>query len=119
MSFRLQERPSVSFFIRQQFQPFPRLQIVIIGQYRLQLIHFIAQGGSFFEVQILFFFTEGYPAIIASFVISTLAHFAIGAAKTVVTGLSPWKSGGEMTVVGLGEAIITYLLGLAFGPLVH
>ncbi len=75
-------------------------------------------SGAFIPI-IPFFFTRGYPAIIASFVISTLAHFAIGAAKTVVTGLSPWRSGGEMTVVGLGEAIITYLLGLAFGPLVH
>ena len=59
------------------------------------------------------------PAIIASFVISTLAHFMIGAAKTVVTGLSAWRSGAEMTVVGLGEAIITYLLGLGFGTMVH
>jgi VIT1/CCC1 family predicted Fe2+/Mn2+ transporter len=75
-------------------------------------------SGAFIPI-IPFFFTRGYPAIIVSFVISTLAHFAIGAAKTVVTGLSPWKSGGEMTVVGLGEAIVTYLLGLAFGPLVH
>jgi VIT1/CCC1 family predicted Fe2+/Mn2+ transporter/rubrerythrin len=65
-----------------------------------------------------FFFTSGYPAIIASFAISTLAHFLIGAAKTVVTGLSPWRSGTEMTIIGLGEALITYLLGLAFGGVV-
>ncbi len=75
-------------------------------------------AGAFIPI-IPFFFTRGYPAIIASFAISTLAHFCIGAAKTVVTGLSPWRSGTEMTVVGLGEAIITYLLGLGFGPLVH
>ncbi len=73
--------------------------------------------GAFIPI-VPFFFTEGYPAIIASFVISTLAHFMIGAAKTVVTGLSPWKSGAEMTVVGLGEALITYGLGLVFGPVV-
>jgi VIT1/CCC1 family predicted Fe2+/Mn2+ transporter/rubrerythrin len=73
--------------------------------------------GAFIPI-IPFFFTEGYPAIIASFVISTLAHFSIGAAKTVVTGLSPWRSGTEMTVVGLGEALITYLLGLVLGPVV-
>ncbi len=70
--------------------------------------------GAFIPI-IPFFFITGYPAIIASFTISTLAHFCIGAAKTVVTGLSPWRSGLEMTVVGLGEAIITYMLGLAFG----
>ncbi|MGE5071937.1 MAG: VIT1/CCC1 transporter family protein [Anaerolineae bacterium] len=74
-------------------------------------------AGAFIPI-IPFFFTRGYPAIIASFAISTLAHFAIGAAKTVVTGLSPWRSGTEMTVVGLGEAIITYVLGLAFGGLI-
>jgi len=46
-----------------------------------------------------------------------LAHFAIGAAKTVVTGLSAWRSGTEMMLVGLGEAGITYLLGLLFGTM--
>ena len=75
-------------------------------------------AGAFIPI-IPFFFTRGYPAIIASFAISTLAHFCIGAAKTVVTGLSPWRSGAEMTVVGLGEAVITYLLGLAFGSLIR
>jgi VIT1/CCC1 family predicted Fe2+/Mn2+ transporter/rubrerythrin len=75
-------------------------------------------AGAFIPI-IPFFFVRGYPAIIASFAISTLAHFAIGAAKTVVTGLSAWRSGAEMTVIGLGEAIITYLLGLAFGTVVH
>ncbi len=75
-------------------------------------------AGAFIPI-IPFFFTRGFPAIIASFVISTLAHFLIGAAKTVVTGLSAWRSGAEMTIVGLGEAIITYLLGLGFGTMVH
>ena len=74
-------------------------------------------AGAFIPI-IPFFFISGYPAIIASFVISTIAHFMIGAAKTVVTGLSPWRSGAEMTIVGLGEALITYGLGLMFGPLV-
>jgi VIT1/CCC1 family predicted Fe2+/Mn2+ transporter/rubrerythrin len=74
--------------------------------------------GAFIPI-IPFFFTEGYQAIIASFTISTMAHFVIGAAKTVVTGLSPWRSGLEMTVIGLGEALITYGLGLALGPVVQ
>ncbi len=74
-------------------------------------------AGAFIPI-VPFFFTSGYPAIIVSFVISTVAHFLIGAAKTVVTGLSPWRSGSEMTIVGLGEALITYALGLLFGPMV-
>jgi vacuolar iron transporter family protein len=73
--------------------------------------------GAFIPI-IPFFFTRGYPAIIASFVISTLAHFLIGAAKTIVTGLNPWKSGMEMTLVGLGEALTTYILGLLISPYV-
>lgn len=71
--------------------------------------------GAFIPI-IPFFFVRGYPAIIASFAISTLAHFLIGAAKTIVTGLSPWRSGAEMTLVGLGEAVITYVLGLLIAP---
>lgn len=73
--------------------------------------------GAFIPI-IPFFFMRGTPAIAASFVISTLAHFMVGAAKTIVTGLSPWRSGSEMTVVGLGEALITYGLGLIVGPIV-
>ena len=73
--------------------------------------------GAFIPI-IPFFFTRGYPAIIASFAISTLAHFLIGASKTIVTGLSPWKSGMEMTLVGLGEALTTYFVGLLISPYV-
>jgi VIT1/CCC1 family predicted Fe2+/Mn2+ transporter/rubrerythrin len=73
--------------------------------------------GAFIPI-VPFFFTRGYPAVIASFAISTLAHFLIGAAKTIVTGLNPWRSGAEMTFVGLAEALITYGLGLLFGPMV-
>lgn len=74
-------------------------------------------AGAFIPI-VPFFFTSGYPAIIFSFVISTVAHFLIGAAKTVVTGLSPWRSSAEMSIIGLGEALITYALGLLFGPMV-
>jgi vacuolar iron transporter family protein len=70
--------------------------------------------GAFIPI-IPFFFGEGYSAVIASFAISTLAHFLVGAGKTVVTGLSPWRSGLEMMLVGLGEAVITFILGLGFG----
>jgi VIT1/CCC1 family predicted Fe2+/Mn2+ transporter/rubrerythrin len=63
-----------------------------------------------------FFFISGVPALITSFVISTLAHFAVGASKVIVTGRSWIKSGAEMTVVGLGEATLTYLIGLLISP---
>jgi len=69
--------------------------------------------GGFIPI-IPFFFTVGMPAVVASFVISTLAHFAVGASKALVTTRSWWASGAEMTVVGVIEAAITYGLGVAF-----
>jgi len=60
-----------------------------------------------------FFFTVGMPAVAASFVISTAAHFAVGASKALITTRSWWASGAEMTLVGVIEAAITYGLGVA------
>lgn len=72
--------------------------------------------GGFIPI-IPFFFTIGMPAVIASFVVSTLAHFVVGASKALVTTRSWWASGTEMTIVGIIEAAITYGLGLAFAGL--
>jgi VIT1/CCC1 family predicted Fe2+/Mn2+ transporter len=69
--------------------------------------------GGFIPI-IPFFFTVGMPAVIASFVISTLAHFVVGASKALVTTRPWWASGLEMTMVGILEAAITYGLGMAF-----
>ena len=69
--------------------------------------------GGFIPI-IPFFFTVGMPAVIASFIISTIAHFVVGASKSFVTTRSWWASGAEMTVVGIIEAAITYGLGVAF-----
>ena len=69
--------------------------------------------GGFIPI-IPFFFTVGMPAVIASFVISTLAHFAVGASKSLVTTRKWWASGFEMTAVGIIEAAITYGLGVFF-----
>ncbi len=69
--------------------------------------------GGFIPI-IPFFFTVGMPAVIASFIISTLAHFLVGASKALITTRSWWASGIEMTIVGIIEAAITYGLGVAF-----
>jgi len=71
--------------------------------------------GAFIPI-IPFFFAKGMPAVIASMIISTLAHFVVGAAKTIVTGRSWLASGTEMTVVGVLEAAITYGLGVLLSP---
>ncbi len=69
--------------------------------------------GAFIPI-IPFFFMSGIPAILAAAGISLVAHFLVGAAKTLVTGRSWLSSGTEMTVVGALEAVITYALGVAF-----
>jgi VIT1/CCC1 family predicted Fe2+/Mn2+ transporter/rubrerythrin len=63
-----------------------------------------------------FIFTSGMHALIISFVISTLAHFAVGASKVIVTGRSWLKSGTEMTLIGIGEAAVTYAIGMLIAP---
>src|SRR6059058_1425994 len=72
--------------------------------------------GAFIPI-IPFFFMSGVPAIVAAFVISIIAHFAVGALKSLITIRSWWASGLEMTIVGVIEAAVTYSLGLAFGAI--
>ena len=70
--------------------------------------------GAFVPI-IPFFFWGGYPAVIASAVISLAAHFAVGAAKSLITVRSWWASGFEMTAVGAIEGVVTYLIGVGLG----
>ncbi|MGI8891420.1 MAG: VIT1/CCC1 transporter family protein [Chthoniobacterales bacterium] len=72
--------------------------------------------GAFIPI-IPFFFMTGFPAVIAAFIISIVAHFAVGAVKSLITIRSWWASGMEMTIVGVLEAVVTYGLGLAFGAM--
>ncbi len=64
-----------------------------------------------------FFFLSGYPAVICAAVISLIAHFAVGAAKSLITIRSWWSSGLEMTFVGALEGVVTYLIGIVIGRL--
>jgi predicted membrane protein (TIGR00267 family) len=63
-----------------------------------------------------FLFSSGMTALVISLIVSTVAHFLVGASKVFVTGRSWLKSGIEMTLVGLGAAAITYALGLFIAP---
>jgi len=58
-----------------------------------------------------FFALDHAAAIWTSLAVSMLAHFAIGAARSVFTGRSVWASGRDMFVVGFGVAAIGYLIG--------
>ncbi len=70
--------------------------------------------GAFIPI-IPFFFLGGYAAIIVSAVVSLAAHFAVGAAKSLITVRSWWASGFEMTTVGALEGIVTYVIGIGLG----
>ena len=51
------------------------------------------------------------PAIWVSLTVSMLAHFAVGAARSIFTGRSVWASGRDMFVVGFGVAAAGYFIG--------
>lgn len=60
-----------------------------------------------------FFFWSGLPAIVLAALISIAAHFAVGAAKSLVTARGWLTSGLEMTVAGILVGVVAYGLGLA------
>ena len=72
--------------------------------------------GAFIPI-IPFFFMAGFAAVLVAFAVSILAHFLVGALKSLITSRTWWSSGLEMTAVGVLEAAVTYSLGLAFGAL--
>jgi vacuolar iron transporter family protein len=60
-----------------------------------------------------FMITTGTAAIVAAAVVSLLAHFLVGAAKSLVTLRSWWAAGLEMTLAGVIVGGATYVIGLA------
>jgi predicted membrane protein (TIGR00267 family) len=72
--------------------------------------------GAFIPV-IPFFFMSGIPAIVVAAIISLIAHFAVGASKSLITIRSWWSSGLEMTAIGALEGVVTYIIGIGIGHL--
>ena len=72
--------------------------------------------GAFIPI-IPFFFTSGVRAIAIAAIVSLVAHFAVGAAKSLITIRPWWSSGLEMTGVGALEGAVTYAIGIALGHL--
>ncbi len=58
-----------------------------------------------------FLFGSGPIAMWMSFSISMFSHFAVGAARSLFTGRGVLRSGLDMFLVGLGVAIVGYLVG--------
>lgn len=58
-----------------------------------------------------FFFGTGIVVIWIAFAISMLAHFVVGAARSLFTGRGLIRSGFDMFIVGAGVAGVGYLVG--------
>jgi vacuolar iron transporter family protein len=50
-------------------------------------------------------------AVWVSLIVSMLAHFGIGAARSMFTGRGLWASGRDMFLVGFGVAAVGYVIG--------
>src|SRR3954464_3132617 len=61
---------------------------------------------------------QGMTAIVISFAVSMLSHFLVGAARSVFTGRSAFRSGLDMFVVGVGVAAVGYFVGGWIGKLI-
>jgi VIT1/CCC1 family predicted Fe2+/Mn2+ transporter len=58
-----------------------------------------------------FFFLRGHTAALVAFAVAMLSHWLVGAARSVFTGRSVFRSGMDMFVVGLGVAVVGYYVG--------
>lgn len=72
--------------------------------------------GSLFPI-VPFVFLGNSTAAVTAVVLTTIALFFIGWAKTFYTKLNWLKSGTEIVIVGLGAGIIGYLVGFIFSLL--
>ena len=62
-----------------------------------------------------FMIITGPAAIWTGVGISMLAHFLVGASRAIFTGRPAIRSGVEMFAVGMGVALVTFMLGLLIG----
>jgi len=58
-----------------------------------------------------FLVLEAHVAVWVSLTVSMLAHFAIGAARSLFTGRTIFASGRDMFLVGFGVAAVGYVIG--------
>jgi VIT1/CCC1 family predicted Fe2+/Mn2+ transporter len=73
----------------------------------------ISTGAGAIVPVIPFFFTTGTLGIVLAAAVSLIAHFLVGAAKSLVTLRTWWAAGLEMTLAGVIVGGATFLIGLA------
>jgi len=66
--------------------------------------------GAFIPVS-PFLFSSDTTAVVLAFTIAMASHWIVGAARSVFTGRSVFRSGLDMFVVGLGVAVVGYFVG--------
>ena len=57
----------------------------------------------------------GVGALLAAGIVSLLALFSMGAAKSLITARSALRSGAEMVVIGACAAVVTNVVGRLLG----
>jgi predicted membrane protein (TIGR00267 family) len=62
-----------------------------------------------------FLFMSGTAAVLTAVGISMLAHFLVGSGRAIFTGRPALRSGLDMFVVGMGVALVTYIIGQVLG----
>jgi len=66
--------------------------------------------GAFIPV-FAFLIWSGMTAVVVAFIVAMASHWIVGAARSVFTGRSVFRSGLDMFVIGLGVAITGYFVG--------
>ncbi|MCL5267729.1 MAG: VIT1/CCC1 transporter family protein [Bacteroidetes bacterium] len=78
----------------------------------------IATGGAYAFGALMpiipYFFMRPDNGLIASAILTLSSLFGVGAAKTAVTGKSPWRSGLESVTIGGLAAAATFIVGKLF-----
>jgi vacuolar iron transporter family protein len=59
-----------------------------------------------------FFFLRGTTGVVVAFIVSLIAHFLVGASKSLFTLRKWWSAGLEMTLAGVIVGSVTYGIGL-------
>ncbi len=73
----------------------------------------VSTGAGAIIPVIPFMITTGTVAIVAAAIVSLVAHFLVGAAKSLVTLRTWWSAGLEMTLAGMIVGGATFAVGLA------
>jgi len=58
-----------------------------------------------------FLIWSGWTAVVIAFAVAMTSHWVVGAARSIFTGRSVFRSGLDMFVVGLGVALAGYFVG--------